>query len=145
MNSSYIKHLKQVLTGKKLNELFPKTRFIKLTNIVENHNGFRFKTGLNIDDKKFNPNKECGPGGIYFTDIDNLPYWTCYGHRYTEMKYCRVVTLLPRSKVYIEDRKLKADRLILSERIEISDLPMWLDEDYCLKSVRVSSSVRSNK
>jgi len=37
------------LTGIEFKQLYPNTLFYKLTNETENHNGFQFKTGLNID------------------------------------------------------------------------------------------------
>jgi len=43
-----------VLTGKKFNEYFKNKYLVKLTTQTENHNGFQFKTGLNIDENKFN-------------------------------------------------------------------------------------------
>ncbi len=66
----------QLLTGLQFNENFTKKLgenepliLIKLTNEFECHNGFSFKTGLNIDFIPFNPKGECQPGGIYFCNI----------------------------------------------------------------------------
>ena len=36
----------------------------------------------------------------------------------------------------MRDGKFKADKIILGERVEISDLPYWSDKDYCLNAVR---------
>lgn len=110
------------------------------SNANSNKNQNHPKTGLNIFNKKF-----YGGDMIYFTNVYGITQWIhtdyergCFSNGgYRELKYYRVVTLLPESKVYIKDTDvLKADRIFLSEKMEISDLPLWLDEDYCLKSVQ---------
>ena len=124
------------MTGKEFCTFFPNLskRLVKLTNKTEIHNGFQFKTGLNEDIIPFDPTGECKPGGIYFTDIGNIPIWLEYG--YIVMKYCRTVTLPPDCRVYIEENKIKADKMILGERVEIKDLPYWSNNDYCLNAIR---------
>jgi hypothetical protein len=123
------------MTGKEFCTFFPNLskRLVKLTNKTEIHNGFQFKTGLNEDIIPFDPTGECKPGGIYFTDIGNIARWIEYGGN--EMKYCRTVTLPSDCRVYIEDNKFKADKIELDERVEISDLPCWLDNDFCLNAL----------
>ena len=123
------------LSGKEFYELFPNLskKLVKLTNNSECHNGFQFKTGLNKDTASFNPIDECQAGGIYFTDIDNLPRWLEYGD--SVMKYYRTLTLPPDSRVYIEENKFKADQIILDERVQIGNLHRWLDNVYCLKAI----------
>jgi len=49
-----------------------KQRFYKVTNAKEIHNGFVYKDGLNILDKKFNRHGSCVAGGLYFTNLYNL-------------------------------------------------------------------------
>ena len=129
-------YMRRAMSGDMFCTLFPNLskRLVKLTNATECHHGFQFKTGLNEDTIPFNPYNECEPGGIYFTDIDNIAKWLNYGT--DDMKYCRVVTLEPYSRVYIEHDKFKADRFILGERIEIKDLPCWSDNDYCMNAVK---------
>lgn len=142
------------ISGKDFIGLFPNlsTKLIKLeaekkenknTNLNKNQN--HPKTGLNVFNKKF-----YGGDGIYFTNVYGITQWihTDYERRfpnnrgYKELKYYRVVTLLPESKVYIKDTDiLKADKIVLSEKMEISDLPLWLDEKYCLKSVQTPHQI----
>ena len=107
------------MTGKEFCTYFPNLskKLVKLTNIRECHHGFQFETGLNVDTIPFNPTGECEPGGIYFTDIGNMPEWLEYGNK--QMKYCRTVTLPPDCRVYVEENKFKADKIILGERVEI--------------------------
>lgn len=103
-----------ILSGKLFNILFRKMKFVKLTNITEIHNGFHFKDGLNVDNKKFNPHEECSAGGIYFTEKIKMRIWFHYSH--SVMVYCRNVSIPNDAKVYIETDKLKADKIILSKR-----------------------------
>lgn len=126
------------MSGEVFKGLFPilSTQLFKLTNEEEIHNGFQFKDGLNIDTVSFNPQGECQPGGIYFTDIDNLPTWTNYKN--TDMKYARKVLLLDESVIYIEKGKYKANEIFLEERIDLADLPCWSDEEFCIKAASMS-------
>ncbi len=80
------KEKNQLFTGLKFKEKFPQ-QMIKLTNRLENHNGFQFKTGLNVDFIPFNPKVECQPGGIYFCSIENIFKWLNYSN--SEMIYYR--------------------------------------------------------
>ena len=38
----------------------------------------RTENGTRIDNIPFNPNGECTPGGIYFTDLENWTKWINY-------------------------------------------------------------------
>src|ERR1051325_8405242 len=100
-----------VLSGKKFNKKYHNKEFYKLTNELENHNGFQFKTGLNTDIIKFNPISECKPGGIYFTELDYVLAWISYNNK--KMTKIRKVTIPDNAKVYVEKIKFKADKLIL--------------------------------
>lgn len=128
----------QQMSGKKFCALFPELseRLVKLTNKKECHYGFRFKTGLNKDNIKFNPTGKCEPGGIYFTDVNNIPRWLGYGDN--GMKYCRFVTLKRNSKVYVEDNAFKADKFILSDRFKIKNLHFWSEKNYCLNAININ-------
>jgi hypothetical protein len=82
-----------VLQGKEFNELYKGKPFIKLTNKDEIHNGFKFKTGLNVDTVPFDPSSGCKPGGIYFCEFSNIVSWLDYNG--TPNQYYRYV-LIPR-------------------------------------------------
>lgn len=124
-----------VLSGKEFVRLFPilSTKLFKLTNETEKHRGLQLKTGLNRDIKEFNAYDE---SGIHFTDIDNLPRWIDYHFGENDdmgiTKYYRRVVLPPHCKVYIGFNGFKADAIILREREEISNFPLWSDEDFCV-------------
>lgn len=126
---------KKEMTGKRFNRYFPNLlgRLIKLTDETENHNGMQFVTGENKDIKPFSPTTECG-GGIYFTYFMDLPLWLNYGGR--EMKYFRYVSVPLDSRVSIEGiDKFKADKIILSDRREISDYPLWSGVNFAMMAM----------
>ena len=88
--------------------------YFKLLNKIENHNGFQFKTGLNVDIIPFNYNRDmiCVPGGIYFSKsqdifewIDSTSYWI------------REVVIPDDANVIEFNNKLRADKVILKERM----------------------------
>lgn len=59
-------------TGKEFNSLTKDKNFVKLTTQNEIHNGFQYKTGLNVDHIPFRPYGECCEGGLYFCDISKF-------------------------------------------------------------------------
>lgn len=147
------KYIGKTLKGKEFIDLFPEIseKLAKLTNFKENHNGYKFGTGLNIDKKKFDADKKCG-NGIYFTDIDNMIRWMSYrrtkviinffniysliDEHIDTMVFYRKVTLPLDCNICIESRdKFKADKIILGDRIRIIDLDLWKDEKICLEFI----------
>ena len=56
--------------GEKMNH--QNITYYKLVRDDYTHHNFTYKLGLNIDSIKFNPIDSCEPGGLYFTDFDNL-------------------------------------------------------------------------
>src|SRR5579872_4112143 len=119
MHVNKYKFIQKEISGIKFNELFNDITFVKLTNQDENHNGFKFHDGLNIDKLQFNPIGTCLPGGIYFTDIKLAWNWIHYDNK--NMTYMRKVTIPNDARVYIEEDKFKADKIILSPREVIDD------------------------
>lgn len=124
----------QSLTGLDFNQKYEKYRFVKLTNYLENHNGFQFQTGLNIDSVGWNDSGECEGGGIYFCEVGKLSRWLNYSRN--SMIYYRLVTIPYDALVWVERDKFKANRIILGERHQISDLEEWNDLSYCMEAVR---------
>lgn len=41
--------MNSVLTGEEFNKKYQGKSFVKLTNEEENHNGYQFRTGLNVE------------------------------------------------------------------------------------------------
>ena len=91
-------------------------KYYKITNESENHYGFQFRTGLNVDTKPFNPSGDCEPGGIYFAREDILTFLS-YG------VWLREVTIPEDAMVYENPgnpKKWKADRVMLGKRERIT-------------------------
>lgn len=53
--------------------------YFKITNRKENHHGFQYQDGLNVDDQPFNPSGCCSGGGLYFTTLENLHMFENFG------------------------------------------------------------------
>jgi hypothetical protein len=90
--------------------------FYKITNYTENHNGFQYRDGLNIDTQPFGQDDFCA-NGLYFYDLQYL--W-----RYRNMGVNVRKITLPHDAVYLEEenydmKKYKANKVILGEKIEI--------------------------
>src|SRR5579872_5208649 len=144
-----------VMTGEEFNKTYPEAKLVKLTNDTEIHHGFQFNDGLNIDTKKFQPNGHCSPGGIYFIEECYIHNWIHYDtiNETKTMVNIRKVTIPDDAIVYIEYDKLKADKIILGPKSEISrdiyikavnKISSWLrhvplhlrDEEICTEAVR---------
>lgn len=119
--------LHKVYSGEEFNKLSNGKKYYKLTYGNENHNGFQFTSGLNVDTKVFNPKGECSPGGIYFTEVKFFARWL--GKHF----YFREVTIPDDAQVYIEIEKFKADKIILGPRkiIRSSALPQPIVRRLC--------------
>jgi hypothetical protein len=124
------------LTGSQFNSKFEKNKFIKLTNKTEIHNGFQFKTGLNIDNLPFEPSGKCRKGGFYFCNEFDSYRWLKYSGQ--TMVHYRYVTIPDDAQVYDEGDKFKCDRFVLGEKNTINSdfgkptIPeMWEDYNYC--------------
>lgn len=107
------------LSGEMFNKISIGINFVKLTNEMECHNNFQFEDGLNIDTIDFDPSGECKAGGIYFIDKTNAYLWTYYGIVSGMMKYMRDVIIPNDARIYIEENKFKADKIILKPRQNI--------------------------
>lgn len=119
-----------ILSGKEFKSIHGHKTFYRITNNLECHRGFQYKTGVNIDHLPFNPTGECSAGGLYFTEVDKLSMWITLNST-----YIRRVEIMNDSRIYIEDNKFKADKFILGERILLKDLELWNDAAYCLAAV----------
>src|SRR5579872_2215212 len=111
----------EVLDGKQFNEIFCDWSLVKLTNSTEVHNNFQFKDGLNNDTITFYPKGRCKEGGIYFIEKKNQHKWIHYSNKIGFMMYVRKVIIPDDAKVYIENDKYKADKIILGPRKLIND------------------------
>jgi len=96
--------------------------YFKITNSKENHSGFQYYDGLNILEDEFNnnPAASCVPGGLYFSDAENIFEFLDYG------SYLREVTLPindPDFKmVKDENNKWRANKIILGKRRKLTNV-----------------------
>jgi hypothetical protein len=90
--------------------------YVKVLSNDLKHKGFQYKEGLNIDTIPFNPTGTCKPGGLYFTAMENVFNYLHYGSKIAD------VEIPSNAKVYFENNKWKADKIILRD---IRDLPHW--------------------
>jgi len=117
----------RTLSGIEFNHLIGSEPMIKFTTDTENHNGYQFKTGLNTDTRPFYNKGSCTQGGIYFSSLYNFHLWAQYGN-----KHCvqfRYVTVPDDAQVYIEAKKFKVNKMILSEPQKFNTLSQLWEED----------------
>jgi hypothetical protein len=93
--------------------------------------------GLNVDPIPFYTEKECSPGGIYFTKEDYL--WKWYNNNHT---YVCDVFIPENARVHTETaHKIKADQVILGEFITLSDYVNQLTSKAQLTAVQQNGRV----
>lgn len=123
--------------------------FYKILNEREVHNGVHYKTGLNVDILRFDPQGSCAPGGLYFACEDILNFLT-YG------PWIREVILPEDAHVYLNPGipvKWKADKIILGERrevtantiIELLDQGATIDDDVNINLTKFAIATKSIK
>ena len=117
-----------MISGKAFKSQYPTKKFYKLTTETENHNGFKFKDGLNTDIHPINTNN-CSEGGLYFTDENNISRWMWYGNKI--MKWIREVEILNDSLIFVENDKYKTDKFILKQKKYLYE-----DEEICNSAVQ---------
>ena len=85
-------------------------RYVKLLRADLDHNGFKYKEGLNVLDEPFNSHMEEG-GGLYFCKESDIYKWIAFYK--DSLGFIADVTLCPDS-TYIETaHKVKTDKFIL--------------------------------
>jgi hypothetical protein len=110
------------LSGKDFNEIYNQRTFYKVLADSMVHHDLKYIHGLNIDIAPFFPSSLCACGGIYFTDAEHIYLWLTYR---SDLKYICKVTIPPDAKVFVEDFKFKADRVLLDlqNKTLIEDFP----------------------
>ena len=103
-------------------------KFIKLTNIECCHRGLKYVEGMNTDIRPFNENPVCG-SGIHFCTYGNIGDWVM--PRDTSMMYVWDVTIPENERVVYMGNKLKAHRIIMSNKRYI-----WDNHDICIKILK---------
>jgi len=107
-----------VVSGETFNNLYNGTRFYKILKSDLTHHNFRYKMGLNIDTVPFNPIYSCHRGGLYFCEESKVHlYIDLYGNNLAQ------ITIPNDARVYVEQDKFKADKLIIEEITQIEHVP----------------------
>lgn len=123
--SSKIEHVNLIgkeLSGEEFNKFY-ETKMYKFLNDDLIHNKFKYKLGLNEDILPFNPTLECSSGGLYFCEESQCHIFAKhFGNKLAH------ITIPNDAKVYIEQNKFKADKLILTEIIDFHKVPdsFWI-------------------
>ena len=92
--------------------------YYKITNEKECHHGFQYKNGLNVDTLPFRKEGSCVPGGLYFTDKDNIPSYYGFGVWIREIS----LPLNDPDFLMVKDgNKWRANKIILGKRWSLHD------------------------
>jgi len=116
--------LRTEYSGLQFNEIYKRTKFYKFLNYDLKHYDFQYKVGLNIDTVQFNPTSECSAGGLYFCEESKCHvFWNDYDEKLSR------VTIPDDARVYVEKYKFKADKFILTEIIDFSNMfdEFWIN------------------
>ncbi len=95
-----------------------RNKYFKITDKSNTHNGFVYKTGLNIDTMPFSETGSCCPGGLYFTTKDNIHDFYDYGH---DLRKVDLPTHRSDFKMVPDGKKFRANMIILSEPYSLVD------------------------
>jgi len=117
--------LLNVLSGYEFNKIYKdKTKFYKFLNDDLMHNSFKYELGLNVDVNPFTPNGSCSKGGLYFCKENDCHFYVdVYGRKLA------LVEIPDDAKIYIEQNKFKADKIILTDIINFDNVPddIWIN------------------
>ena len=95
--------------------------FFRCTVADEVHNGYQWKDGLNVDPRQFSTKVECGPGGLYFTDLHHIDDWLG-GARWVR----EVVPVLDKGEfARVQLVKWKAHAVTAGPRHDLDELGTW--------------------
>ena len=116
---------------KKQQEEFDYTKeYYKVIRKDLTHFGYTYKHGLNEDPKPFSTEKDCGPGGLYFTDRENLVDFIAYGDYICKVTVPKNVALMSIPDPKQHTMKWKAKKIIvdLENKIPMNEFP-WTSDD----------------
>jgi hypothetical protein len=112
------------------------TTYYKLLRPDLKHYDFIYKEGLNVLIQSFNPDPDCGKGGLYFSDLDNIFKWLHIYHYNPDLLIAYVCLPEDAQIVSIDKnniKKYKSDKIILSNIQRLDNL--LSDTDVCIKAV----------
>lgn len=109
-NYNNLDNKNRIIKGKNLKNI----PLYKITNIEENHHGFKYNDGENIDTLDFNATGDCMSGGLYFFQLKEIDNYTGYGC------YIRQVFVDDDEDVYCMSRKFKAHKINVGQKISLN-------------------------
>ncbi len=94
--------------------------YFKIFNEADNHHGFQYKDGLNVDINDFQEKGLCVAGGLHFTDADNICEFLHYG------KYIREVEVPENETQVVKcENEWRAKSLFLHPRKDLREVDTW--------------------
>ena len=127
------------MSGEAVNQLLKGSVLIKFMNDDDTHYGMTYVTGLNTDILPFFPDARWPSGGIYVTTLRDF-----YCHVSSYGNYVRIVSLPDDARVVISHRKMKCNKVILSERMLIKDFISEMIEQKKLTDKSILEAVQHN-
>jgi hypothetical protein len=91
--------------------------WVKVTNEKMMHNEYQYKIGENEDVHDLLMN-DCSRGGLYFCPLDVIGKWMSLGNGYHEVTFSDV------ERVWVEENKCKAKRIVLGEKVLFINMPI---------------------
>ena len=123
-NKNLFSRMFKEIIGSNFNKIYKNTKFYRFMNDNLTHYGFTYKIGLNKDVYPFNPSGECEIGGLYFCD-ESTCYLFCthYGNKVA------FIEIPDDARVYIEENKFKADKIIITDIVDFENMPdsLWIN------------------
>lgn len=98
------------------------TKYFKIFNEEDNHNGFQYQDGLNVDTLPFASEGSCVQGGFYFSGVGNILKFLDYGN------YIREVEIPKGETQWIKDPeedKWRSHSLFLHQRKYLRNPKTW--------------------
>ncbi len=124
-----------VLPGEFFNQLYPDKTFVIVIK--------GYELGDVVIGKNHTPMSDVGnylSGGYTVTILDNilnaLPY------EITKATNCFVLTVDDDAIVYIENEKIRTDKITVTERRDLFDLDCWEDDDFCKMVIAKNSFLK---
>ena len=116
-------------------------KYYKLTVETENHHGFVYGDGLNVDTVAFDKTGSCCAGGLYFSDSENITQFL-ENHR-----WIREITIPEGEKDFVKDPsnnppKWRSHSVVCGSRKDLKEVSTWewmvsegivIDYDYALR------------
>lgn len=106
-----------------------KKQYVKILSDDMEHHNFQYKEGLNVDTHPFTAYGHCQKGGLYFCELSDAYLFLDYGTLIAD------VEVPSDAKVYQENNKLKADKIIIKNIKPFREHEIWYDLEFCKKAV----------